>query len=95
MSEERTSGALEMTWNQVFRVWWLLTWRGLAGLIIFGAAVGAGVGFILNSVGASQDVIKAASTIIGFSVFFLWGLVIVRMALNKKYRDFDLNLTVR
>ena len=94
--EETPRGLLpEMTWQQIFRVWWLLAWRGIAGLIIIGGAVGYVVGLALNSIGAGQDIIKLVSTLVGIVVYLLWGLVIVRMAINKQYSDFDLNFKER
>ncbi|MGY8990882.1 MAG: hypothetical protein ACKVHL_04775 [Rhodospirillales bacterium] len=94
--EETPRGILpEMTWQQVFRVWWLLAWRGIAGLILIGGAVGYVVGLGLNSIGASQETIKVMSTLVGISVYLLWGLVIVRTAINKQYSDFELKFTER
>lgn len=93
MAETSSGGAPAMTWQQVFRVWWLLAWRGLLGLIVIGGAVGYVVGLALNSIGASQDVVKVISTLIGLAVYLFWGLVIVRMAINKTYRDFKLTFT--
>lgn len=85
----------EMTWRQVFRVWWLLAWRGLAGLIVIGGIVGYVVGLALNSIGVAEDIVKAISTLIGLAVYLLWGMVIVRMAINKKYSDFDIKFIAR
>ena len=95
MADTILGGSQDISWKQVFRVWWLLAWRGLAGLIIIGGAVGSGVGYLLNAIGAPPDLIKVMSTLLGFAVYLLWGLVIVRMAIRKKYSDFDLKFTTR
>ena len=93
MAEPSSESTAQMTWQQVLRVWWLLAWRGLAGLIVIGGTVGYVVGLALNSIGASQDTVKVISTLIGLSIYLLWGLVIVRMAVDKTYRDFKLTFT--
>ncbi len=95
MADTQTETTSDMTWGRIFRVWWLFAWRGLSGFIVIGGAVGYIVGLALGGIGTSKEAITAVSSIIGVSVYLLWGLVIVRMALNKKYRDFDLKLTIR
>ena len=93
MSEEPAGGWPEITWGHVFKVWWLLAWRGFLGLLIIGGLVGYVVGLALNGLGASKEVIATVNTIIGLGVYLLWGLVVVRMAIKKTYQDFHLAYT--
>ena len=95
MADTQTDSAPDITWNQIFRVWWLLSWRGIAGLLLTGVIVGGAIRAVLETAGAPQEFQGLVGTIFGLLIFLLWGLVTVRMALSKKYRDFDLNLTVR
>ena len=50
---------------------------------------------VFGNLGASQELQGLVGMIFGLLIFLLWGHVVVRMALNKRYRDFDLKLTVR
>ena len=95
MADVQMENSSEITWGRVFRIWWLLAWRGIVGLLMLGLIIGGAIRIALGGLGASQEVQGLVGTIFGLLIFFLWGLVIVRMALNKNYRDFDLNLTVR
>ena len=93
MAEQQSGSARDMTWQQVFRVWWLLAWRGLLGFMIFVAIIGGVIKVLLDGLGASQEVQGLIGTIIGLVVYVVWGMVIVRMAINKSYRDFRLAYT--
>ena len=95
MSESRSGGTPELNWNRVFRVWWLLAWRGLAGFILVGVIVGGAIRLAFGNIGASEETLGVIGSIFGLAVFAIWGMIVVRMALWKKYRDFDLHLTER
>ncbi|MEQ8194761.1 MAG: hypothetical protein RIB59_09760 [Rhodospirillales bacterium] len=88
---ERQDG--EIGWGKVFRVWWLLVWRWLAGMLIIGGGLGYLLGLLLGKAGAGPQTITAIHSIIGLGIFVFWGLAVVRMALNKYYRDFRITLT--
>ncbi len=95
MTDTQTGSSSEATWGQVLRSWWLLSWRGLAGLLLIGVIVGGAIRAVFGNLGASQELQGLVGMIFGLLIFLLWGHVVVRMALNKRYRDFDLKLTVR
>ena len=42
---------LEVTWQRVARIWWLIVWRALLG----GTLLGAAIGFIIGFIGALRD----------------------------------------
>ena len=56
---------LEPTWNRSMRVWWLILWRGAAGL--FGLIVGAIAGFIIGMLKGSVQTITVVSGSLGYS----------------------------
>jgi hypothetical protein len=94
MAALHSSGqATDIGWGKVFRIWWLLAWRWLAGMLIIGGGIGYLLGLLLGKAGAGQDVITAIHSIVGIAIFVFWGLAVVRMALNKYYRDFRITLT--
>jgi hypothetical protein len=50
------------------------------------------IGFIEGAIGLSSQTISISSFIASLPVGLAWGLVVVRMALKKKYIDFRLIL---
>jgi hypothetical protein len=83
---------LAITWSQALNVWWLIMWRSMLGgfLLLFA------VNFVISFVGALAGVSTGGlltSSIIGVVISLLWGIVVVRMALCKKYRHFRLVLS--
>jgi len=83
---------LEVTWQRVARIWWLIVWRALLGGTLLGAAIGFIIGFIGALIGWPRQSTVLFSTIAGALVSVAWGLVVVRMALRKRYMDFRLVL---
>ena len=81
---------LEVTFSRVMSVWWLLVWRSTLGAVLFGAIAGAMLGFTFGLLRLPLDpaVPGAAGGIAGFA----WFVVVVRMALRKKYRTFRIAL---
>jgi hypothetical protein len=86
---------LEITWQRVARIWWLIVWRAALGGGILGFILGAIIGFIEGSIGWSMGTIQASSGIAGMLVSLGWAVVVVKMALRKKYIDFRLALIPR
>jgi hypothetical protein len=83
---------LEATWGRVISVWWLLAWRGLLGAVLIGAVVGFIIGFIGALAHVSQETITLLSSIAGALVGLAWAIMVVRMALRKRYGEFRLAL---
>jgi hypothetical protein len=83
---------LEATWGPVLSVWWLIAWRGLVGGIGIGAIFGLGVGIIGIALSTPQNTSTVAATIGGALLSVFWGIIVVRMALRKRYRGFRIAL---
>lgn len=80
---------VELTWKRVLAVWWLTAWRSALGGYALALATGFVVGFVLAIAGhpvAAKPVILVFDGI----VWLIWGIVVVRMALQKLYADFRL-----
>ena len=86
---------LDVTWQRVLSVWWLVVWRAALGGAIFGALVGFIIGFIGAIIGVSTQMITLSSAIVGAIANLAWSLFVVRMALRKKYGEFRLGLVPR
>jgi len=81
----------EVSLDKVLCIAWLLTWRGLFG----GVAIGFLLGYIIDlglglSLGKVLD--PSASALMKLVVLLVWWPFVVRMALNKRYRDFRIVL---
>ncbi|MGO8868846.1 MAG: hypothetical protein ACLQME_20345 [Alphaproteobacteria bacterium] len=73
---------LEITWPRVASFFWLWIWRGALG----GGLISGILGAILRLTTLPPLLVAAALFVIGMG----WQLIVVRMALRKKYRDFRL-----
>jgi len=83
---------LEPTWGRVASVWWLVLWRAALGGFALGAAFGFVIGFGGAIAGYATEDIGFAAGIVGIIVGFFWSFVVLRMALQKKYRGFRIAL---
>jgi hypothetical protein len=83
---------LEPTWSRALRIWWLLLWRGILGAALIGAVAGFVVGFIGGLTGVPTATITLVSGILGGLIGIGWAIVVVRMALRKRYGDFRIVL---
>ncbi len=86
---------LEASWPRVLRVWWLIVWRGALGGFVFGGIAGFVLGFVGAIAGVSMEMIQLGSGILGLVIGLGWALLVVRMALRKRYGDFRLALVPR
>lgn len=83
---------LKITWQRAARIWWLIIWRTALGGAVFGAIAGGLIGLMEGMSGMSDQTIIFSGRTAGMVVSLAWGLVVVRMALAKKYIDFRLAL---
>jgi len=83
---------LEPTWQRALSVWWLIAWRAGLGSLAMGAAAGFILGFIGAIVGVPRDVSSVGAGLLGFVIAIVWGVIVVRMALRKKYGEFRIAL---
>ena len=86
---------LEKTWGRILSIWWLLLWRGLLGGFMVGAAIGFVIGIVGSILGYPQASRLLVIQVIAAPAGLAWGLFVIRMALNKPYRDFRIALLPR
>ncbi len=82
----------DVTWARVLRVWWLIAWRAGLGGTIIAFALAFLIGELGVRLGLSFERVYLVGTIIAWLAVLAWGLVVVRMALEKKYGEFRLAL---
>ena len=94
---------LELTWKRIACIWWLMLWRGVIGGFLLGAVTGGIVGLIAGFVAAYvfhvpfdvstyQQIGRLSSVTVCVPLGIVWGFLIVRMAIRKKYREFRIVL---
>ena len=86
---------IDLAWGNVLSVWWLLAWRTVVGVILLAVIYASIYGTIAGFIAGMQDEpvssdSQSIDTIAGLIVYLLWGMVVVRMALRKKYRVFKI-----
>ncbi len=79
---------VELTQRRLLSVYWLFIWRGMLGGAVFGAiigfVIGLVIGFMHGDLGSASLLIAAA----GFIVGIVWSVLVLRMALTKRCKDF-------
>ena len=83
---------LEITWERVMRVWWLIAWRGLLGGWILAVVLAFLIGEAGGRLGFSFPTVAAVATALSWLAGLAWGLFVVKMALKKNYEEFRLAL---
>ena len=86
---------LEPTWPRVLSVWWLISWRGIVGAVLLGAAAGFVLGFVVALLQLPEQIITVGGGVMGGIIGLVWVVVVIRMALRKKYGDFRIALLPR
>ena len=85
---------LEPTWKHALSVWWLIAWRGFIGFLLLAIAVVVLVDSLATLIGGESETLSVIGAIGVWVLSIIWGLVVVRMALRKRYRDFRVALNV-
>jgi hypothetical protein len=77
---------LEVTWRHVLSVGWLITWRGFLGAFSIAVVITNlfGVAGVLNTPGQEPVYVR----VVGATASGVWGLFVLRMALEHRYRAF-------
>jgi hypothetical protein len=91
-SGEATMQELEITWARVARIWWLLVWRGLLGGWILAVALAFLITVASDWLGLNFPTLAAITTALSSVAGLAWGLLVVKMALKKHYKEFRLAL---
>ena len=84
----------ELTWRRALKIWWLMLWRSTLMIVPASFAAGATVGALLALSGlrvsehpfAFQSAGFAAGSLVSFPI----AVLVIRMAVRKKYQDFRL-----
>lgn len=83
---------LDPTWGRVISVWWLLAWRSAVGAVLLGVALGSGFSAVAALANWPADRVQAGGFALGAMGGVLWALIVVRMALKKRYSNFRIGL---
>ena len=83
---------LEPTWQRTLSVWWLILWRGIVGSVLLSIAIIALVDALAALIGIESKALNMIGALVVWLGSIVWGVVVVRMALQKRYRDFRLAL---
>jgi hypothetical protein len=70
-------------------------WRGAIGGLVIGAVVGFVIGFVMGATGFAKEQIAVVTSSAGLIVGLVWTVVVVKMMLQKQYRDFRIALIER
>jgi len=81
---------LELTWARVLCVWWLIVWRAGLGGVIMAFALAFFIGELGGRLGLPFQTVQLIGTLIAWLAILAWGIVVVRMAIEKKYGEFRL-----
>jgi hypothetical protein len=82
---------LDVTWRRVASVWWLVFWRGAVGGLLLGAVAGFIVGMVVALAG-HPELGRTAGGWAGRLISIPWVAVALKMALEKRYREFRIVL---
>lgn len=85
----------EPTWGRTFPVWWLITWRSFAGSLVLALAAGAGEAGLERWTDASPIMTDWIPEALVSVLGAVWFLIVVRMALRKRYKEFRIALVPR
>lgn len=83
---------LEITIGRLLRIFWLISWRGILGAAAIGFVVGFVVAFVLAMASVDRATISSINVVLGFTAGLIWYVVVLRMALKKRYDDFRIAL---
>jgi hypothetical protein len=79
---------IEPTSRRILSVWWLVFWRGLAGIIVISAVLGFLIGYVGGLTASPREDLAFVSTLASVPLGIGWSWVVLAMALRKQYREF-------
>lgn len=80
---------LELNWQRAAKVWWLIVWRWSLGGILIGALMG----FLVTL--HWRNGLTFLSVVIAYVAAIVWSIMVVQMALKKRYAHFRIALLPR
>ena len=87
---------LELTWGRTLKMWWVILWRGVLLTVPAGFAAGATIGALLMilklPITQNPAEMRLAGGIAGYLASLPIFLVVFRMAIRKRYKDFKVVL---
>jgi hypothetical protein len=83
-----TGATPQVPWANVFKIWWLMTWRATVGSIATGMNFGIAVTILGITFGWPPLVRTVLIAAISSVVVVVWHVVAVRIAIEKIYADF-------
>jgi hypothetical protein len=86
---------LEVNFGRLLRIYWLFIWRSVLGALLIGFTLGFIVGVVFSLLGLPLTLAKTAGGVLGVVGGAVWGLFCLKMAIEKKYRDFRIMLVPR
>jgi hypothetical protein len=86
---------LEVSLGRLLRIYWLFIWRSVVGALLIGFTVGFIIGVVFGALGVPLTVATRTGGVVGTVGGVAWGLFCLKMALQKKYRDFCVVLVPR
>ena len=86
---------MEITIGRLLRIFWLFMWRATVGGAIAGAIAGFVIGFAMGVAGSTREHIALVTSLAGLVAGAIWSIVVLKMALEKQYRDFRIALIAR
>jgi hypothetical protein len=95
MKEDQDMPELETTWGRMVRVRWLFMWRAAIGVFALNIPIAIVLGLRIRNLGWPESV---AMWLLNFTPLIIglpWSIVVMRMALRKRYDGFRVVLIPR
>ena len=86
---------LEITVRRLLPIYWLFIWRATIGGAVIGGMFGFAIGFTMAFLHFSREQIGHVTGPAGWLVGVIWSLFVLRMMIEKQYRDFRIVLVAR
>jgi hypothetical protein len=83
---------LQITWPRIISVWWLIVWRISIGSMIISVVINTFIYSIDAMLHLSTTSHIFISVIISLPIQAAWSIIVVRMAMKRKYGKFSLML---
>jgi xanthine/uracil permease len=86
---------VEITIGKLLRIYWLLLWRAAVGAAIIGGMFGFVIGLVMGLARFPREQIALVTGPVGLVVGVIWSVFVLRMMLEKQYKDFRIAVIAR